>query len=382
MVFIQKRQILNTLLPLLLLTCVTIARAESNQPLVSEIFQRVTSADREVSSVGKRISISWEVDGCLAREELVIHQPPSIHFLKLLAPSYDWNRRTIREERHKRGRRGRDGRSDGHIKRRFGRREFFRPPQRMSELMSQKNLALLTQNYNVQYASLGDEIAGYETDLLKITPRFEHRPTKHIWIARDKGIVLRVEDLDAQGNLRFMSVYTQISFEPEKIEEIKQGLDGFPPEKQSLPDDRQVRGKSISLSEAREALDHRLVVPRDLPPGFQLHHVTLIELQPNLTAHLRYTDGLMGFSLFESKRKGSFAPFGLRRRPPHEGGPGEGRGVRIKQLHGTSVQIMTRRQIHILRWFQEEVGFTLIGELNQPEMTQIAESLIRGGSAE
>jgi anti-sigma factor RsiW len=72
----------------------------------------------------------------------------------------------------------------------------------------------------------------------------------------------------------------------------------------------------------------------------------------------------MVVSLFESKGA-----------PPREQ-QSSGEDVWIEQIHQTPVQIMERRQIRILRWFQGNMNLTLIGELSRPEMLRIAESLL------
>ena len=82
--------------------------------------------------------------------------------------------------------------------------------------LSQKEVELLAQNYTFDSVP-ADPIAGQETDLVTVSPRFEARPTKRLYLARDTGVILRIEDFDPEGNLRFMSVYTQISFEEDAV---------------------------------------------------------------------------------------------------------------------------------------------------------------------
>ena len=370
----QKRRIvLNSLLLLTsLLTLVAVANGESSdQNTFTEILQRITSAEREVGYVGKRISISWAPNDCIAHEELVVHQPPSTHFVKVLTPR-EGNRwsghidelRKRREALWRKEQRGKLSQREAFIKRRFERSIFSgQLRQQPIESLSQADIERLSQNYTFQHTA-SEEIAGYKTDLLTISSRFEGRPTKHIWIAKEKGIILRHEGIDAQGQLRFLSVYTQISFQPERVQqqvtEFREGKE--PPTEKPKPIEE------VSLSEAQEAFQHQLILPDYLPQGFELQIVTLMKFRPKPTVHLRYTDGLMVFSLFEE-------PTGKRPRERRMGSHGD-RGVRMKRIHGTPVQIIDRRQIQILRWFQEDVGFTLIGELNRSEIIQIAESLI------
>ena len=358
------------------MTCDAAAESEPDDSiaLASEISQRLKSAGREASYVGKRITISWTYDGCFAREELVVHQPPSTHLVKTVAPLKESHRPKTHGGWKKRGRTG--SKSGAPIGRHFEGKMFFRPPHKIAERLSQDNLELLVKNYKLEYRASEEKIAGFKTNSLTIAPlpEIEDRPTKRIWIAADNGIILRAEVLDANGKLRFLSVYTQISFQPEKIQGA---LAEFQYKEKFKTGDAPRRGKSISLPEAQKALDNQLVLPAYLPPGFKLQQIAQIEFGPKRamslraprpTIHLRYSDGLMEFSLFETKGK----PPRKQRRAKNR----TSRGVRLKQFHGTSVEIMKRHQTLILKWFQGEVNFALISELDQPEIIRIAKSLI------
>lgn len=358
------------------------AAPDNSSALASKIFHRLKSAEREISYVGKRLTISWSYDGCFAREELVVHHPPSTHHVKMVAPLKEGYRPKSRGGRRKRGRGKGDFKSEAPIRHHFDGRVFFRPPHKISERLSQDNSELLIQNYTLRYHSSEEKIAGLKADVLTIAPRpeIEDRPARRIWISEDKGVILRIEHFDAKENLRFLSVYTQISFQPEKV---KEELTKFQHNEKLRPDDSRRRRKSISLADAKTALDNRLVLPTYLPPGFKLQQITQIAFGPKRavplraprpTVHLRYSDGLMEFSLFESKRK-----------PPRKQRDSKaraGKGVRIRDFHGTPVEIMKRHQTLILKWYEGGVNFALISELDQPEIIRIAKSLISDAEQE
>lgn len=382
MFFRQKRQILNTAFALLILAWDAAADAEpdNSSVLASDIFQRLKTAEREVSYVGKRLTISWAHDGCFAREELVVHHPPSTHLVKMVAPLKEDYRPKTRGGGRKRGKG--NFKSDVPFRHHFDGRAFFRPPHKIAERLSQDNSELLVQNYTLNFHSSEEKIAGFEVNVFTIAPRpeIEYRPTRRIWIAKDKGVILRIEHFDAKENLRFLSVYTQISFQPDKI---KQELTNFQSDEKFRPDDSRRRGKTISLADAKKAMDNRLVLPAYLPPGFELQQITQIAFgskravplrAPRPTVHLRYSDGLMEFSLFESKRK-----------PPRKQRDSKtraGKGVRVEHFHGTPVEVMKRHQTLILKWYEGGVNFALISELDQPEIIRIAKSLIPNAEQE
>ena len=154
--------------------------------------------------------------GTLVREEAVLHQPPEIHAVTVLSILEDGRSLKLND---------REPRKDNEANRRNGRRDERRGNRRRFPLdrrpmaaLPQKAVELLAQNY-IFDSTPADPIAGQKTDLVTISPRFETRPTKRLYLARDTGVILRIEDLDSDGNLRFMSVYTYISFEEETIQQ-------------------------------------------------------------------------------------------------------------------------------------------------------------------
>lgn len=368
----MKRQIIlvGILFSILLYLSGTELRAESDeQPTSADILERITSAQGEVSYVGKRIAISWGPEGGDAREELVVHQPPSIHFVRPLTPhgrrrssahrrnrsngerKHRDQRFNSRDNRRDSERKHRDRRSNSRDTRRFSGRFF---PPRVA-LLSRKNMALLTQNYDVTLFNTSEVFAGYETDLLVVKSKFNQEMIRRIWVAKDRAVILRSEELDSNGNLRFMSVYTQISFDQEDVVKALSG---------EKPPSNKGSGEYVSLEEARKAFGERFIQPAYLPKGFELQSVRLMKFDDK-PVHLRYTDGLVMFSLFETKS-------------PDFPERSNSSRMRIEQIDGIPVKIMARRRITILQWAQEKVGLTLIGELNQSEMIRIATSMIRG----
>jgi len=224
---------------------------------------------------------------------------------------------------------------------------------------SQKEVELPGQNYTFNSVP-ADSIAGQETDLVTISPRFEARPTKRLYIARATGVILRIEDFAPDGHLRFMSVYTQISFEEEAV---KQKLTEWHRDEKSPAEKRRRRSQPITLDEAKAVLGDKLIEPTYLPPGFQLLETRYFKHRSD-TVYLRYTDGMLTFTVFESKRRQ-----GNNRN-------GERRGVEHLQIQGTDTRHEKRGPTHILQWSISDLNFTVMGELHQDELIKVTESLI------
>ncbi|MDE0042822.1 MAG: DUF4367 domain-containing protein [Candidatus Poribacteria bacterium] len=325
-----------------------------------EILRYIATAEDETSYSGSRLLVFHTPRGLTVREDLVIHQPPDVNAVKVLSvigrerfDGYRKNNRFKDEDRKER----RSSRSD----RPSGRREFLPRRKRISNL-SGKEMELLAQNYRF-HLSPGSTIAGEETNEIKIYPQFEDRPTKRLFIARRNGIILRVDEFDYTGHLRFVSLFTQIQFDQEKVEKTLAELKN---DKKLIFEKEERRSRPIKGVEAEQALENRLVQPIYLPSGFRLLDTRYIKRRAS-TVFLRYSDGLATFSLFERKGKHKFhdRDRGSRRR-----------GGKTISRHDVLIHVMRQHHTHILEWSNSGVDFTLIGELDASELIKVAESAI------
>ena len=350
-----------------LLTSTTYAFSDTSTDSL-EVLQRIIKAELKVSYVGTRLIVMNSPDGTIVREEIVIHQPPRIHAVNVLSILGDARSSRPRDAEHGKDSAGpqalpQPGRVD---KQREGKRSTRRrawPWRKRLATLASNEIELLAQNYAVDLAP-ADAIAGHEADLLTISPRFDGRPTKRLYLSHRNGIILRIEDLDSDGNRHFTAVYTQISFDKA---EVQKKLALWQRDEELKPKGQRRRSQPISLADAKQVLDNRLVQPTYLPPGFQLLEVRYVKGHGEMV-YLRYTDGLVTFSLFETKGK-SF----LRSRGPW--GRDKVSSV-IKEYSGIPVRLNYRQQTHILRWSVSGVDFALVGNPGQSELIKVAESAI------
>ena len=330
-----------------------------------EVLRRIAAAEDETSYAGSRLIIFHTPRGLTVREDLVIHQPPDVNAVKVLSvigrERFDGHRKDDRFKGKDRKER-RASRSD----RPSGRRDFLPRRKRISNL-SGEEMKLLAQNYRF-HLSPGSAIAGQETNEIKIYPQFEDRPTKRLFIARN-GIILRVDELDYTGHLRFVSLFTQIEFDREKVGGTLAELKN---DKKLIFEKEERRSRPIKNVEAKKALENRLVQPTYLPPGFQLLDTRYIKHRSS-TVFLRYTDGLATFSLFERKGK---------HRSRHSDRGSRRRSGKTISRHDVPIHMMRQHPAHILEWSNSEVDFTLIGELEPSELLKVAESIILASQKE
>lgn len=322
----------------------------------TETLERIAKAEREINYVGVRLMTYISPRGTKTFEELVIHKSPDIFYAKELsevgAPKWFEDSHGDRDHRD-------DRRKDRDENRRNSREKQIRWRQ-VQNLFSEKEVQLITQNYNLEKSPSPEKIANYETDILTITPKFVNRPTKRVFFARENGAILRVENLDSESVLRAMSVYTQISFDPKVVE---RKWTAFEQEINKEITRRSQRSFPISLAEGEKILETKPIQPTYLPPGFQLQDVHNIKDRKN-TIHLIYTDGLLGFSIFETtdERLG-------RRSERH-------RGSDVIEIEGTRVFRHQRGPTHAFSWSNRDIHFFLFGAMSPTEMEQVVKSIL------
>ncbi len=322
----------------------------------TETLERIAKAEREVSYVGVRLMTFISSRGTKTFEELVIHKSPDIFYAKELsevgAPKQLEDSRGDRDHRDNRGRAQDENRRNG--------REREIRWKKANNLFSKKEVQLIAQNYNLEKSSSTEKIANYEADILTITPKFANRPTKRIFFARENGAILRVENLNSESVLWAMSVYTRISFDP-KVVERKWAAFEKDIKKEIAP--RSQRSTPISLAEAEKVLETKPIQPAYLPAGFQLQDVHNIKGRKN-TIHLIYTDGLLGFSIFETTDKRARRSSDRRRESD------------VIEIEGTRVHKHQRGPTHAFSWSSGGIRFFLFGAMPATEMEQVAKSII------
>lgn len=321
-------------------------------------LERIAEAERDVVYIGLRLVTFSTSNGDRTMEEYVIHQTAENSYRKFV--SIVGAQKTLSEENT------RDRQRDDNNRNRDERRRSreFRWMRHRSQFSPQE-IKLIAQNYGLELRHWGEKIAGHETDLLIIKPKHDGRPTKHIYFARKNGVILRVEDLDAAGILRNMFVYNRISFEPEAVKSKWENL-----VKEIKPEPGNNR-PTITLGEAKKILKKQPIQPTYLPVGFRLQDISKLQIRGYRPIRLRYTDGLLDFSIFES-------PDALRsennNRPSSRGDRNSERTV--KKIGDISVHSYPRGQDFVFRWSSSGIHFYLIGPLPTDELQKVVESII------
>ncbi len=334
-------------LNLICLSILTFWLSPANLPFADvDTLCRIAEAQRDVSYVGVRLKTIGTSNGTRTMEVLVIHKSAEHSYRKVL--SIVGEKQPVEREQgrgtHEKNRRRRSRNRDR--ARKLGEWE------RNRSQFSKKEIELLSQNYQLELEHLSDKTLNYETALLAIKPKLPGRPAKYITFARKNGVILEVKDLDSEGTLREMFAYTRLSFDPEVVQTQWQKYQN---EIHVAPR----RSQPISYENANALLNGKLVLPAYLPAGFQLLELRWIKDRER-AIHLTYTDGLLGFSIFET--------IGSRMR-------GDRRGKKI-DIGGTTLYRHKRGHEDVFIWSRADIVFFLYGAVPSPEKLKVVKSII------
>ena len=187
---------------------------------------------------------------------------------------------------------------------------------------------------------------GRPVTIVSVMPTKPDHPVRRLWLDRETGVALRVEDQFPGGRTSVTS-FVQINFHPilgpaEFQLPIPRGFTVVP----------ESMGKPISVQRARQ-IAHRLwggiPQPTQLPPGFALTSAHQLSFHKLPVIALRYTRGREDLSLFVSASADK--PFSVPKQP------------RVQPAVNVSQRSIGR------------VLVTLVGSLPAAELERIADSL-------
>ncbi len=323
-----------------------------------DTLKRIAEAESDVAYVGLRLKTFSTSNGSRTMEEMVIHKTVEDSYRKVV--SIVGGPKSITEE-NKPEKQGNDNNRNRNDRRRS--REFRWMRHRSQ--FSIKEIELIAQNYELELRHWGEKIAGHETDLLIIQPKYTGRSTKHIYFSREKGVILRVEDLDSAGILRDMSVYNRISFDTKVVNNKWESL-----KKEIKPEPRN-NSPVITIAEAAKVLKKKPIQPKYLPPGFQLQGLYKLQFRGNHPIRLKYSDGLLDFNLYETTEEVRSEE---SNRPDNRGDRNRNRPV--LKIGDISVRKYQRGPDNAFGWSSDGINFFLSGPIPVDELQKVVESII------
>lgn len=216
-------------------------------------------------------------------------------------------------------------------------------------------LHLLLENHRVSLAGM-DRIAGRKAYALVVRPKDSSQIRKRLWIDTDSFVVLRQEDYDSYGEMQSSTRFTSIRFAesfPDKLFETPKGA------KVTVTD--RTLGGTMTLAKLSEAIGFAVRAPKYLPKGYMLDACRVYACPcecPHESACIRYTNGLSGISVFESKAgSGCRADAGCGQGPTKE--------CAITKADGDEVARLER----------DGISFTVVADVDKRELKRIVDSL-------
>ena len=301
-------------------------------PEPAALLSRATEAS-EQAYYGKMIEVQWYGRQARAAEIQIFSKPGGM----------------LRREIHAHGTaQGQLAVSDGETewivlpaqKRAFKGAPSHSEPKRISP---EDERALLLKNYTVKVRGQ-EEVAGRKAWVLNIDPIATGKPSQSLWIDQQTGLILRSKRYRSNGSLESLSQFAQIMIPAE----IPDEMFAWEPPKGYTVEDHGLSPQFLSLQGMKDAVAATPDVPQALPGGFEFESAGAVTMRGQSVLHMRYTDGLLTVSLFQSP-----VPVRLKELAT---APGEGR------LPGGRV----------LQWKAGRKHYVLIGDLPQSMMRRLA----------
>jgi hypothetical protein len=338
----RLRFLLGFILILYPFSAVGIAQSLNDAELL-DIMTKIKKARSELTYIGM-----VEVNGGLDERHTMLFkiwvQPPSVYHME----SYSLPGRG-RDKRFRRDFRGRD------------RAPRFRPPfhrsaSEFSLLPREKYLSLFQQNYIADLRA-DEHIAGRPTTLLTIKPNHLPRFGMRLWYDNSNHLILKREIVYFEPDDESIS-FRQKFQEIEYAEALPDSILERAQKRQAGTRRRGRRSgqKLEAIDDLTNKTDAAVFVPQYVPEGCELAAINHKKENGREIIHLHYTDGLLGFSIFEITG------------PPPES---------IKKLLNRSPRKRTARQKfqQMVVKQQNHHSFLVLGNFPRVQLRKIANSL-------
>lgn len=220
---------------------------------------------------------------------------------------------------------------------------------------AERIVPLISRNYRIHTDRPDSIEAGHKCHVLRLTPKFRGKPKWLLWVDRETGMILKRERYGSHGELEMASHCLEFRLTP--VSPAKFDPKSLP--KGSVISRRRQRVPS-SRSELRRLIG--ITPPVLLKGGFRLHSMSTLPDQPK-TAHITYSDGIVTLSMFAS-RGSRLNAADLRK----------GRHMHIGNSDAVASDL---GQFTSVSWLDDGFVYTLVGEVSQQAITEIARSVAR-----
>ncbi len=312
------------------------------QPLDADsLLQRIARANREISYEGVYTRTGTHGDRAYRLEMLVRHWAPDRTLIEFRAP--DSLRNTLiafdRGQMRYRG-----------LRRMLRKFRFAAPAPWLRGESFLKEIDLIRKNYRL-LAEAAPERLGHPTRKIRIVPRHSGRPSLELWVDARTGFIFKMEKRSPLSPAADVHEYKDIHFgapDTAAFTQIWAQLD-------SLHGGNHRGGAHHAqeygdLAALLADVQQPVLIPAQVPDGFELHRVRRFRHRGHEVLHLLYGDGLTFISLFEMA----------------------GRSENYARSHKGS----RRRRYSVVRGDRDGIFYNLVSEIPRPELQRMADSLV------
>jgi len=334
------------LMVLVLLTLCSPGRAAAQPampPPVDSLLVRLSTAGRSIGYSGEYVHQTHHAGRELKLKYFIQHWPPDKTVIQFLQP--DSLRETVIALSGEQVR----ARGDRHVHRMA---RHVRPGQWLRRRFFLKEIDLLKRNYEVSVEP-GPVMLERPTYVVHIKPTRAGRPELRLWVDQQTSFILKMQRRSPIAVQSELHEYTQIEFatpDTAEFNRIWASLDTV-----SDARSRRMRHYSETYSKLVQALAHHdgpILVPQQLPAGFELMRIRKFRSRERTFMHLLYSDGLAFISLFEYPKTA-----------PEKNGARKTRERR-------------RMEFSVVNGHIGEIGYHLVSEIPRDELERMAQSLM------
>ncbi|MGE5594385.1 MAG: sigma-E factor regulatory protein RseB domain-containing protein [Betaproteobacteria bacterium] len=230
-------------------------------------------------------------------------------------------------------------------------------------------LALIEANYDISLVST-ESLAGRKAHVIKLKPKNPGNPSRRIWVDTEFPFILRTEKYGPDGFISSLSFYNYIEF-TSQIDDNVFKLQ-VPPGVAivTIPGTEDL----MTLEELQKKAGFAVPVPEFVPAGYVLEGGTLTRRGDAEVAHVRFTDGLNTISFFVEPPPAPRAD----RRPGLSGFSDDVGTMNVGRqvaLDGSKGQLADYQDATLVRWEASGYEFTLIGEVDESLLLDMAKSV-------
>lgn len=232
------------------------------------------------------------------------------------------------------------------------------------DLETVQNFMLLSRNYRAVWGGEAT-IAGVRAESISLLNRRSGKKRLTIWCDKHTHLIVERETFDSEGSIESNMQFETLRYTNRMPPTL---FSTDPPLGWVVVANDRPQAPRRSLRETIAEAGFKAIEPSVLPDGFSLIAASLPEIRGVPMLHLLYSDGIRTLSVFENTKDSAVGFHGYV--------------ARSVNVDGHAAKAMTDGADALLTWRgNDEITFTLVGDLTDHELLTISHMLSRSPSA-